>query len=738
MCVNNVSEDFKKVYQKLNEANKQAYSDIESSFAYLEEAVTGLDSVKLLSQLNLTFLFIPENEFTEEGADAIKWARWIEFLAGLLLSKNYSGKTKTDIDGKDLENIENLLDDYFNNITKFLITSSPSSKDKRTERIINSAKNYSLHVRGESYPHQLKEVAQGIYSQHEDWFNKNLGFTISDALSISESITEEYNRRLNEARDWSLKHASEEVSELIKNKKVKEKDRKELETNASCYYLFGSSDAILSFTLEDLVRSSGFSEKTCSRYLERLSQVFGYRNAKFPDTFTNPHSAPWDYNTLYERPIILHNGKYFVPVPSLFLEVLLNTFYYDLISDDDYWKSEGEKKYGSWLEQKAASFLKRVFPESEIYLNPCYPNGDELCDVLVLHDRKVFIVQCKTKRLRYDSQIGKDFDSIKDDLSKGVKESYDQALRARNYFFDNKTAKIKLRDSELTVDSKQISDTFLMSVTLGNYQNLTTRLANTNPSLNLFSDNQYPWAVSLFDLGIITELIESSSIFIHYAKCRLAVERTSFELLADEIDLLGFYFSQGMSFEANDFKNISMASLDGFSKEIDRYIFDKYVCGKDSKKPAQEMPALFKDYLQCIDGLDLSYKTDCAIKLLDLDSKSREFFIDSVEQSKEKTISDNKIHSFSAVLGNNKIGFSFLSMNAKNDVEKLFQNVFSFAVMKKYATKCNEWVGFGWDKNSKNLLDVAIFLSFDWQEDQEIARVVKKNLRQVKMIKIRD
>ena len=250
----------------------------------------------------------------------------------------------------------------------------------------------------------------------------------------------------------------------------------------------------------------------------------------------------------------MHNEKYFVPIPSLFSEVLLHTFYYDLIGHDEYWKSEGEKKHGSWLEQKTADFLKRIFPESEIFLNPKYRDGNELCDVLVLHDRKVFIVQCKTKRLRYVSQIGKNFQSIKDDLTKGVKESFEQAIRARDYFFTNQSTKIKVSNGELLVDSKQISDIFPMSVTLGSYQNLTTRLANTNPTLNLFSDNQYPWAISLFDLGVVTELIEYPSMFIHYARRRLAVERTNFQLMADEVDLLGFYFSQGLFFETKDFK----------------------------------------------------------------------------------------------------------------------------------------------------------------------------------------
>lgn len=57
--------------------------------------------------------------------------------------------------------------------------------------------------------------------------------------------------------------------------------------------------------------------------------------------------APWDYNTLYERPIVSHANKYLIPVPSVLNEVLLHTFYYDLITDSSYRKKVGERKYGT-------------------------------------------------------------------------------------------------------------------------------------------------------------------------------------------------------------------------------------------------------------------------------------------------------------------------------------------------------------------------------------------------------
>jgi len=727
---------------ELKRMNERAHAEVQKSFSRLAKAVDKLDPLKLLSQLVLSFLMVPKDEFIDEDSETVKWARYIEFLSGYFLSKKYPQNKKTNLDGKDIERIEKLLDSYFQNVSTYLATTSPSDEsEKDIEMVIASAKIHSLFVRGESYPHLLREAAQSIYSQHSDWFVKYLGFTIDDALTIAGTIIDEYKHKINDGKQSSMERARLYVDELISKGEQKEESRQDLEIGVGFYYYFGNADNILSFTLDDLARFSGMPKETCESFLKRLSQTFGYKNPLFPDTFSDPCAAPWDYNTLYERPIILHENKYLLPVPSLFSEALLQTFYYDLIADNGYWRGEGEKKHGAWLEQKTAEYFRRIFPESEVYLNPYYPIGNEineLCDVLILHDRKVIIVQCKTKRLNFNSRIGKNIASIKSDLTKGVKASFDQALRARDYLLNNPFPKIIVDEVKLEIDSRQISEIFSMSVTLEGYQTLATRLANINPVLKLFKDNQYPWALSIFDLSIITELLETPSMFFHYAQRRLTVEKTNFRLMADEIDLLGFYISQGLFFETDEFAEIDGAGLTGFSEDIDRYMFEKYVRGVNSPKPQQQMPTQFREYIQTIEKMESSYKTDCAIRLLNLDSENREHFVAAIEQAKKGTMNDGSIHSFSMALKNNGLGISFIAMNANGDSEKLFRQNLVFCNLKKYTTKCKEWVGLGWDVKSKNLLDGAVFLSFDWYEDAELDKSAKKNLKPGQKINLED
>ena len=77
-----MSKESKNFPDELKKANQKAYSDVETSFADLVALANQLEPIKLLSQLTLTFLTVPEEQFIEESSDIFKWERWIEFLAG--------------------------------------------------------------------------------------------------------------------------------------------------------------------------------------------------------------------------------------------------------------------------------------------------------------------------------------------------------------------------------------------------------------------------------------------------------------------------------------------------------------------------------------------------------------------------------------------------------------------------------------------------------------------------------
>ena len=90
-------------------AEDKAAISVEAAFKALTEYVARFDPLKLLSQLSLTHLSVPDDKFIGEGHDANRWMVWIEFLAGRLLTHEFPVECETDVTGQTMERIEELL-----------------------------------------------------------------------------------------------------------------------------------------------------------------------------------------------------------------------------------------------------------------------------------------------------------------------------------------------------------------------------------------------------------------------------------------------------------------------------------------------------------------------------------------------------------------------------------------------------------------------------------------------------
>ena len=425
----------------------------------------------------------------------------------------------------------------------------------------------------------------------------------------------------------------------------------------------------------------------------------------------------------------------------MFPTLLFYSFHFDIWEDKEYREKYNEIR-GKWLEEKTYQILRNVFLKNEIYLNPEYPNGEEFSDVLILHDRNILIIQCKSKKLTHEAKIGSSIDKLKEDLKKSVKDSFNQGLKAKKYL--NKTyypIVVLKNNKKIKIDMHQVNynNIFLISVTLGQYANITTRLANINPTLKLFSSNEYPWSVCLFDLEIIAELLKKPFYFIHYLIKRLNIEKTNFHLEADEIDLLGYYFDQKLNFDKEEFKSVNQdipffIALGGFSKLVDDFMIKKYQLKENSNKPTIKMPNGFKDLIFAIDKLDTPFRANCILRLLDLGFIDQENLLKSIKYCKNMYTRDDKLGIFSISVKEMNLEIIFVSMNANYNFNKLFKEVEYFSVLKKYRAKFRECVGLGWDRCTKNVIDVAFYASFPWIYNPELEEICKKNLKKGEII----
>ena len=709
----------------------------EVAFEEFKTYVQKFDPIELLCHLTMTFLFTAES-FHGEASDTRRWARWIEFTAGYLATVPTSSEAYQSFDGAHIEEFERLILQYFDSFLYQAVNRPPDAPQwTPSERVLQSAKTYSLWVRGDAYPHQFFQYSLELYGEHDDWFRANLGFTIQEAIRIFRAVTDELNKRFNESADNARTNAPVESDRYWEEAKAAGLTRKELETRIAIHLHYGNGAALLRFTAEQLSQSSGLQIGVCRAFLKRMSQPFGYRNSKFTDTFSDSLKAPWDYNTVDERPFIERDGFYWLFTNPMVPSVLFHTFFFDLMNDRSYCP-RFEKARGDFVERKVREYMSRIFPEHMILMNPDYPDGNEFSDIAVLHDGKILIFQCKAKGLTRDARIGADFSRLRTDMQAAIRTAFDQAVRARKYIRSTNAPTLKVGPVQLKIDGSAITDIYLINVTLMPFLIFATRFENIEAALGLFPEKEYPFSTSLGELDIITQMLRSPAIFLHYIQRRLAIEKTTFGVDADEMDLLGFYISQGMYFNIEEFSGMADVYLNGFSNEIDEYVHRQHDAHEDVKPPTVLAPEGFLELIEGIEGLSNLHRTDAALALLDMSGPSRKKFLEMVEETKRSTQRDRSGHSFSMGSPEHSRGFSFITAVGEKTDEAVFEQAISFAMLKKYSEKCNEWFGFGWHKDSDRIIDAAVSLKFPWEEDEQMNDFTNRFLKPGKRYDLRN
>jgi hypothetical protein len=692
------------------------------AFASLEQCASSFEPLALLVGLTQRYLFVPANEFHDESSELHRSARRIELVAGMLLSR-----TRTTLGSKlptrdDFELVSKLAEAYLVSLSRQIVRESSVEPDLKHQDLAYDARNHSLNVRGEAYPHQFYEFARGLYGSHDAWFRTNLGFTIGEGISIAQAFFRQYEVRNLASRQRAAKEFARRIA--VAPSDTTADFAEALGERVTEEFHYGHATENLGLAADEIAEASRVPIGACQHFLDRMSQQFGYRHPEHPDAFRNPLRAGWDFSTLSERPFLRHCDRYYMVLPSFVPAAIYTTFYFDIWHDPTYVNAFNPAR-GAWLESETTAFLRRVFPGDSVIPNPRYPDGNELTDVLVLHDRMILIVQCKSKGLRFQSKIGLDSAGIREDLQKAVKAAFEQGLRARDYLAGD-SPRIRVgEDQELEIDGSQVSAMYIVTVTPLGLQTFATRIANQDAVLQISRAGEYPWAVSLADLDILTELLDSPALFLHYITRRVQLERTPFMFLGDEIDLLGLYFSQGMCFDDERFRGFGWVSISGFSPDVDQYIYEKHGLGQAPAKPRPPMPEGFAELLNDLQSSGCLGATSCALTLLDYSGRARAQLMDGINLTKERLRETGKMQRFSAITVDGTVGVSFLAGNSSGDFRAFLRQIESYAILQKHVERCPVWVAMAWDAASVRTVDLCLFLSGTWCDDPELDRIAE-------------
>jgi hypothetical protein len=159
----------------------------------------------------------------------------------------------------------------------------------------------------------------------------------------------------------------------------------------------------------------------------------------------------------------------------------------------------------------------------------------------------------------------------------------------------------------------EIKTVLRLSVTLEDFATLQSNL-HMIKSTGWIPDN-YPLAacISLADLEVVMDILETTPQKIHYLKRRSELE-ANMGYLGDELDLLGFYLKTGFNV-GNVEHNGQQLILTGLSKEIDRY----YMAADEKiliKKPSCKLTNWWSDICHRLEQRSFHQWSDIANILL--------------------------------------------------------------------------------------------------------------------------
>ncbi|MCJ7508990.1 MAG: hypothetical protein MUO85_09745 [candidate division Zixibacteria bacterium] len=244
----------------------------------------------------------------------------------------------------------------------------------------------------------------------------------------------------------------------------------------------------------------------------------------------------------------------------------------------------------------------------------------------------------------------------------------------------------------------------------------------------IFSGEDLPWTISLYDLMVIADIIEHPSVFPHYVKRRIRTAEQGLIEAHDELDMFGYYLKEGLYLKnKKDIAPANGMTLATYTTDFDDYYFYKTgVRETPASKPRQEMSKEFEQILFAIERSNKPGRIDAAMRLLDLGGKSRNQLLKSINVSQEKYKQDGKIHN-ATLYGEEEEGWGITYMCGL-EAEPVKSKLETYCKMKKYQTKARRWIGIGEAENAETGINIIVDLNFSWSPDLELATLVLKHL----------
>jgi len=620
----------------------------------------------------------------------------LHYIIGLALKNEIC--TDVEPSAEDRKSILDSLETYFANYS-FAMRSKSHNTDK--DDIIFLAQMHASigQLNPEKYQFQMFELLTGTFGQLDDYFILNYGFTIDNAIKYSEIITKNY--------------------ENLEKLKLEESRNNNSDAEKVLAEFFSKTREIIEIIPDDICKSYSLDVVKFNKYLKEFSCSFGDGDTSY--------ISPLDKNVFFIKPILYHSGRYYIPIPQDLFKKLPYIFE-KLLGNERQTTSDIWQKYtkikSDFTEKKVTEYLSRVFKKEDIHENLYYSlkKGNE-CEVdqIIKYFNNILICEAKSGNFSISPKM-EELDVITKKLKRLISDAHNQGIRARDFIKQQKTALFlnSKREKELElVYNPNRTNFILINVTLEPLLSFSSGLKNIE-SLGIFSNSEYPWSVTLFDLDIITRHIQSPAVFIHYIERRLAVQEENQLFAIDELTFLSYYLEHGnfdIDTDSESEPDIIFFDPSGYLKKFDQYYLD----GKE--KPTLLIENEIEKIINELEQVRQEGFTNLTNTLLDLDHSTRGELLKYIQIIRDRTIKDGKRHDFSLLTKHKNIGVTVFSQMGN---QELVNNLSLHCELKKYQCHANRWIGLGINVlDSEHIISSYIYFEEEWKPDEIMDQHIK-------------
>lgn len=309
-------------------------------------------------------------------------------------------------------------------------------------------------------------------------------------------------------------------------------------------------------------------------------------------------------------------------------------------------------KSTEWIKNRTAvsesvpvQTLTKILPGAKVYqpvyyrwhtAGPTTKQGWCECDALVIYDDILFVLEVKAGTYTYTSPAD-DFEAHVNSLNALIKDPVAQGRRFIEYLRSG--VEVTLCNNEhAEIGRLRHADFRRVIVCCITWEQLTHFAATLqfDPIYAQDLSGDPVWCISMDDLRVIAEVMQTPIEFVHYVQERLrafGVEALGTPRGVDEIDHLGLYmqYNKYVDVMAKDRQRNRLTSIQptGFQDAFDRY-FNDLLQGNDTEIPRQKMPSLMAELLSKLSASYSRGRTIAGEWLLDLSEEPRRVLCDLI------------------------------------------------------------------------------------------------------------